>query len=102
MQLINLDIFDSLELDGFLEIFKKVFNKIDHQQNSLKVEISLSENQLLNLFNKTQEMEMQYIVVDKKSYCKKCSRGFFDSNFVFIYPDILYHPECYEAINIFN
>lgn len=102
MQLINLDLFDSLNLDGFLEFFKKVFNKIDHQQNSSKIEISLTENKLLYLFEKTREMEMKSFVVDKNSYCRKCNRGFFDSNFVFIYPDQLYHMDCYETMNFLN
>jgi len=86
----------------FLDFFKKVFNKIDHKQNSAKIEISLTENKLLHLFDKTREMEMKFFVVDKKSYCRKCSRGFFDSNFVFIYPDSLYHSECYETMNFLN
>jgi len=85
-----------------LNLFKKVFNKIDHEQNSAKIEISLTENKLLHLFDKTREMEMKCFVVDKNSYCIKCSRGFFDSDFVFIYPDLLYHSECYEALNFLN
>jgi len=102
MQLINLDIFDSLELEGFLDLFKKVFTKIDHEQNSMKVQISLSENKLLHLFDQTREMEMKFVIVDKKSYCRKCNRGFFDSNFVFVYPDVLFHVECYETMNFLN
>lgn len=102
MQLINLDIFDELETDGFLDFFKSVFNKIDHQQNSSKIEISLSENMLMNTFNKQRELEIHAFIVDKQSHCKKCSRGFFDSNFILIYPDILYHTECYETMNFLN
>ncbi len=68
----------------------------------MKIEISLSENKLLNLFEKTREMEMRYFVVDKNSFCKKCNLGFFDSNFVFLFPDILYHTECYEEMNFLS
>ena len=57
---------------------------------------------MLNLFNDIKELEMQYVIVDKKSYCRKCNRGFYDSNFVFIYPDLLYHLECYETMNFLN
>lgn len=57
---------------------------------------------MLNLFNDIKELEMQYVIVDKKSYCRKCNRGFYDSNFVLIYPDLLYHLECYETINFLN
>ncbi len=94
--------FDKLDTEVFLEFYKKVFNLIDHEQNNMKIEISLSENKLLNLYNATKEFEMQSFIIDKKSYCKKCNRGFFDSNFVYVYPENLYHSECYESMNFLN
>ncbi len=76
-----------------------VFNQIDHEQNSVKIEISLTEKMLLNSFYDNKEYEKEYFLLDKNSFCKKCLRGIFDSDFVFKYPNDFFHIGCIN-INI--
>jgi len=82
--------------EKFLSFYIKILSNIDSKDKNLKIETSLTHSKYLNTLNEFNELEKTKVIIDDGCSCKLCDKGFFNSNFIFIFPDKLFHTECYH------
>ena len=78
-----LDIFDGLNLEKFLNFFIKTLSNIDGNSKSLKIETSLMHSKHISAYNDLLELQKGRVIIDNKSSCSICNKGFFNSQISF-------------------
>lgn len=85
-------------MNKFIPYLIKVYSNIDGKSKNFKIESSLTSSKYLSSLNELGQLKCVNFRIDNKSNCLICSKGFYSSEVVFVYPGKIYHPECFNYL----
>ncbi len=55
------------------------------------------EAKYISTYTDLAELQKNKVIIDNKSSCVVCNKGFFNSQIVFVYPKDVYHFDCFPG-----
>jgi len=96
LEIFSLDVFNKIKIDKLFPFFIQIFGQTYSKSKTYKIENSLSEGKIMNIYEMKIGIEKQFFIVEESTCCEFCKKGFVNNDIVNIYPNLLFHSSCYQ------